>query len=69
MPIGTIIGFLVGALLASTIVLWAEVDNAKTDDSRKTNHLWLAEHRSRYLLWWLGSLFALAGTFIEMLLS
>lgn len=66
MPIGTIIGFLIGTLIASTIVLWTEVDNAK-NETRKTNHLWLAEHRSHYLLWWLGSLFGLAGTFIEIL--
>lgn len=68
MPIGTIIGFLIGTLLASLIVIWTEVDVAQ-NDTRKTNQLWLAEHRSRYLLWLCGSTFGLAGTFIEILVS
>lgn len=67
MPIGTVIGFLIGAVVISTILL----SDARIiiSDDRKANQLWIAEHRSRYIFWWTTSLFGLAGTFIEMLVS
>jgi hypothetical protein len=65
MPIGTIIGFLAGAFITATFILWTEFDD-KLTHQRKTEVLWIAEHRCRYLFWAVSSLCGLVGTFIEL---
>lgn len=66
MPIGTIIGFLIGTLIASAIVILTEVDLFKNNTFRNEATIAQSKHRSHYALWLLGSIFGLAGTFIEM---
>lgn len=67
MPIGTIIGFLLGACIASTFIVWIEAEKSTQVDKRSAQQMWLAEHRTRYLFWASSSAAGLIGTFIEIL--
>jgi len=70
MPIGTIIGFLVGAFIVSAMVLLIEASkDLRSLDNRNIVNVEMAKHRCHYIFWCVTSITSLIGTFIEMGLS